>query len=62
MRVHTVKSTGLPLPPPIKGDQGARKPGGLPPTQWRNAWSRAGETGRFARVFGERRTMPDRGW
>lgn len=62
MRVHRIKSTSIPLPPAIKGEQGRRLPGGLPPVAWRNAWARAGETGRSARVFGERRTMPDKGW
>lgn len=62
MRVHRVKSTGIPLPPLRQGELGARKPGGLPPVAWRNAWTRAGETGRYARVHGERRTMPDQGW
>jgi hypothetical protein len=33
MRVHTVKSTGLHVPPaPIKGTKGPVLPGGLPPT------------------------------
>lgn len=62
MRVHRVTNTGLPMPAPIKPDQGRKLPGGLPPIAYRNAWTRAGETGRYARVHGERRTMPDKGW
>lgn len=62
MQVHRVRSTGMPMPPTVKPDQGRKLPGGLPPVAFRNAWSRAGETGKYARVFGERRTMPDRGW
>ena len=62
MRVHRVRSTGIPLPPTIKPDQGRKLPGGLPPVAGRNSWARAGETGRSARVFGERRTRPDQGW
>lgn len=31
MRVHTVKSTGIPLPPARKGTLGPKLPGGLPP-------------------------------
>jgi hypothetical protein len=63
MRVHTVKSTGLHIPPaPIKGTKGPKLQGGLPPVAWRNSWSRASDTGRYARVAGEARTMPDKGW
>lgn len=62
MRVHRVITTFIPMPPKVTGQQCARLPGGLPPVAWRNSWARAGETGRSARVFGERRTMPDKGW
>lgn len=62
MRVHRIKSTSIPLPPTIKGEQGPRLQGGLPPVPWRNAWTRAGDTGRYARVAGEQRTLPDKGW
>lgn len=31
MRVHTVQSTGVPMPPAVKGRLGAKLPGGLPP-------------------------------
>lgn len=31
MRVHTVKSTGVDMPPMVKGRLGAKLPGGLPP-------------------------------
>lgn len=62
MRVHRVITTGLPMPATIKGDQGPRLQGGLPPVAWRNSWTRAGDTGKYARVAGEARTMPDKGW
>lgn len=62
MRIHRVITTGLPMPATIKGDQGPRLQGGLPPVAWRNGWTRAGDTGRYARVHGERRTMPTPEW
>lgn len=63
MATYRVVTTGLPMPERInEAWQGPKLPGGLRPVAWRNAWTRAGETGKWGRVFGERRTMPTPEW